>query len=37
MTLDKQSHLSEPQSPTLQVEATYDLEVLEGLVERKAS
>lgn len=37
VTLDKQPHLSEPQFPTLQVEATQDLEGLEGLVERKAS
>lgn len=34
MTLDKHPHLSEPQFPDLQSEATQHLE---GLVERKAS
>lgn len=37
MTLDKQPHLSEPQFPTLQVEATRDLKGFEGLVEWKVS
>lgn len=37
VTLDKRLPFSEPQFPSLQIEATQDLESLEGLVERNVS